>query len=96
MMLYLKVSMSSLPRSPMGLPTVASIVEASDTVAPGTFAFAFGWGNPADPRPVREKGSNVQVLTSAESRYDSVTGLALQSAIPANVRRIEPHVPANE
>ncbi len=74
---------------------VEGIVEATDNVAPGTFAFAFGWGNPADPRPVREKGSNVQVLTSAESRYDSVTGLALQSAIPANVRRVEPSVPAN-
>ena len=67
--------------------SVEGIVEASDDVAPGTIAFAFGWGNAADPRPVREKGSNVQALTSAEARHDRSTGLALQSAIPVNVRR---------
>jgi anaerobic selenocysteine-containing dehydrogenase len=65
---------------------VEGFVEASDDVAPHTIAFAFGWGDPNDPRPAREKGSNVQRLTSDDSRYDSVTGLALQSAIPVNVR----------
>lgn len=65
---------------------VEGIVEASDDVGVGTIAFAFGWGDPADPRPAREKGSNVQALTSADQGYDSVTGLALQSAIPVNVR----------
>jgi anaerobic selenocysteine-containing dehydrogenase len=59
---------------------------ASDDVGPRTIAFAFGWGDPSDPRPAREKGSNVQRLTSDDWRYDSVTGLALQSAIPVNVR----------
>lgn len=68
---------------------VEGIVEASDQVAPGTIAFAFGWGNPADPRPVRERGSNIQALTSADSHYDPVTGLALQSAIPVNVRGMD-------
>ncbi len=67
---------------------VEGIVEASDQVGRGTIAFAFGWGNPADPRPVRERGSNVQALTSAEARHDPVTGLALQSAIPVNVRPV--------
>ena len=66
---------------------VAGIVESSADVSPHTIAFAFGWGNPRDPRPVREQGSNVQALTSDDSRYDTVTGLALQSAIPVNVRR---------
>jgi anaerobic selenocysteine-containing dehydrogenase len=65
---------------------VEGIVEASKQVGPSTIAFAFGWGNPNDPRPVREQGSNVQQLTSDDWRYDSVTGLALQSAIPVNVR----------
>ena len=65
---------------------VEGFVERSDDVAPHTIAFAFGWGNPDDPRPGREKGSNVQRLTSDDSHYDSVTGLALQSAIPVNVR----------
>jgi anaerobic selenocysteine-containing dehydrogenase len=66
---------------------VAGIVESSADVSPHTVAFAFGWGNPRDPRPVREQGSNVQALTSDDSGYDTVTGLALQSAIPVNVRR---------
>lgn len=67
--------------------SVEGIVEASDDLAPHTIAFAFGWGGGAsDKRPVRERGSNVQLLTSDDSRYDSVTGLALQSAIPVNVR----------
>ena len=67
---------------------VEGIVEASEDVASGTIAFAFGWGDPADPRPAREKGSNVQALTCADRGYDPVTGLALQSAIPVNVRPI--------
>jgi anaerobic selenocysteine-containing dehydrogenase len=65
---------------------VEGIVEASDSVGLGTIAFAFGWGNPSDPRPPREKGSNVQRLIPDDWRYDSVTGLALQSAVPVNVR----------
>ena len=65
---------------------VEGIVEASSDVAEGTIAFAFGWGNPRDPRPAAEKGSNVQRLIPDDQRYDGVTGLALQSAIPVNVR----------
>ena len=65
---------------------VEGFVERSDDVAVHTIAFAFGWGDPNDPRPAREKGSNVQHLTSDDARYDSITGLALQSAIPVNVR----------
>jgi anaerobic selenocysteine-containing dehydrogenase len=65
---------------------VEGIAHASDDVGPQTIAFAFGWGNPKDPRPAREKGSNVQRLIPDDWRYDSVTGLALQSAIPVDVR----------
>ena len=67
---------------------VEGFVEASEDVGVGTIAFAFGWGDPTDPRPAREKGSNVQALTCADRGYDPVTGLALQSAIPVNVRPI--------
>lgn len=68
---------------------VEGVVESSESVGRGTIAFAFGWGNPSDPRSMREKGSNVQRLIPADHRYDSVTGLALQSAIPVNVRAAE-------
>lgn len=68
---------------------VLGVVEASDDVGARTIACAFGWGNERDPRSVREKGTNVQHLTSDDRRHDPVTGLALQSAIPVNVRRAE-------
>jgi hypothetical protein len=48
-------------------------------------ALAHGWGDPSDDRDVREKGSNVQRLIPDDQRYDPVTGLALQSAVPVNV-----------
>lgn len=64
---------------------VEALVEASDEVARGVVALAFGWGNPSDPRGVRDKGSNVQRLIADDEAYDSITGLARQSAIPVNV-----------
>ena len=65
---------------------VDAIAHASTDVGRTTVALAFGWGDPDDPRPVAEKGSNVQALTSAEDGYDPVTGLAIQSAIPVSLR----------
>ena len=67
---------------------VDGIVEPSDTVRPDVIAFAFGWGNPADPRPIEEKGSNVQRLIPDDRLYDPVTGLARQSALPVNVSAV--------
>jgi anaerobic selenocysteine-containing dehydrogenase len=65
--------------------SLEGIVEATEDVAPGVIALAHGWGDPTDERDVREKGSNVQRLIPDDRRYDPVTGLALQSAIPVNV-----------
>lgn len=64
---------------------VKGIVEASDSVRQDVIACAFGWGDPAEPDAVQEKGSNIQRLLRADCDYDPVTGLALQSAIPVNV-----------
>ncbi len=60
--------------------SVEGIVEASEDVAPGVIAFAFGWSD------TPEGGANVQHLVDDDHRFDPVTGLALQSAIPVNVR----------
>ena len=54
-------------------------------LAADVIALAFGWGDPSDDRDVREKGSNVQRLIPDDYRYDPVTGLALQTAVPVNV-----------
>jgi len=63
-----------------GFGRVEGIVEATDDVAEDVIAFAFGWGGPQD------QGVNVQHLIPDDEGFDSVTGLALQSAIPVNVR----------
>lgn len=64
---------------------IEAVVEPSDRVASGTVGLAHGWGDPADPRPTREKGSNVQQLIPRDVNYDPITGLAQQSAFPVNI-----------
>jgi anaerobic selenocysteine-containing dehydrogenase len=71
-----------------GFGSVEGIVEATEDLAPGVIALAFGWGDPSDDGDVREKGTNVQRLIPDDERYDPVTGLAQMSAVPVNV-----HVP---
>jgi anaerobic selenocysteine-containing dehydrogenase len=66
---------------------IQAIAEVSDDLGSGTIALAHGWGDPLDPRPLREKGSNVQVLIPRDIDYDKITGLAQQSAIAVNVNQ---------
>lgn len=66
---------------------VEGIAEANEDLRPDIVALAFGWGNPSDPRDMREKGSNVQRLIADDEGHDTVSGLARQSAIPVNVAR---------
>jgi anaerobic selenocysteine-containing dehydrogenase len=68
-----------------GFGRVEGIVEATENLSPGVIALAHGWGDPSDDRDIREKGSNVQRLIPDDQRYDPITGLALQSAVPVNV-----------
>jgi anaerobic selenocysteine-containing dehydrogenase len=62
-----------------GYGEVQAIVEASEDLGPTTVALAFGWGGPDDD------GVNVQHLIPDDEMFDSVTGLALQSAVPVTV-----------
>lgn len=73
-----------------GYGRVEGIAEASGDVGRNTIALAFGWGDPSDPRGVRDKGCNVQKLIPDGHRYDPVSGLAMQSAIPVNVEPARP------
>jgi anaerobic selenocysteine-containing dehydrogenase len=68
-----------------GHGSIEAVVESSERVASGTIGLAHGWGDPADPRPTREKGSNVQQLIARDVDYDRITGLAQQSAFAVNV-----------
>jgi anaerobic selenocysteine-containing dehydrogenase len=68
-----------------GFGRVEAIAEASETLRRDVVALAFGWGNPLDPRDLREKGANVQRLIPDDRLHDPVSGLARQSALPVNV-----------
>jgi anaerobic selenocysteine-containing dehydrogenase len=68
-----------------GYGSLEGIVEATESLGPEVIALAHGWGDPSDDRGVRDKGCNVQRLIPDDERYDPVTGLALQSAVPVNV-----------
>jgi anaerobic selenocysteine-containing dehydrogenase len=64
---------------------VEGIVEGTDDLTPGVIGLAHGWGDPLGPADVRERGTNVQRLIPQAERFDPVTGLAQQSAVPVNV-----------
>ncbi len=69
-----------------GFGTVEAIAEATEDLKKDVVALAFGWGDPSDDRDINEKGSNVQRLIPDDKYFDPVTGLALQTAIPVNVK----------
>jgi hypothetical protein len=48
--------------------------------------FAHGWENSEDLRDVEHKGCSAQCLIPVDHGFDSLVGLALQSAVPVNVR----------
>lgn len=73
-----------------GFGQTEGIAEATEEVPPGVVALAFGWGDPSDSRDIREKGCNVQRIIPDDTRYDPITGLALQTAIPVNISRNDP------
>ncbi|MFN8544128.1 MAG: molybdopterin-dependent oxidoreductase [Candidatus Binatia bacterium] len=67
---------------------VAVVVAACDDMRRGTIALAHAFGaDPAEEADVRQVGSNVGRLISAEHDYDPIAGMARQSAIPVRLRR---------
>jgi anaerobic selenocysteine-containing dehydrogenase len=68
--------------------TVGAIVEASEDVRRGTIAMAHAFGgDPEEGADVRSVGSSVSRLISTTHHYDSIAGMARQSAIPVRLRR---------
>jgi anaerobic selenocysteine-containing dehydrogenase len=69
---------------------IYGVAEAAPDVMPGVISMAHAWGDPsADPKSVREIGASTNALVSNEVDFDTITGMARQSAIPVNVRRAE-------
>jgi anaerobic selenocysteine-containing dehydrogenase len=60
-----------------GYGTVEGLAEGSEALRQDVVACAFGW-----------QGTNVQRLIPDDELHDPVSGLARQSALPVNVRRI--------
>ena len=75
-----------------GFGQVEGILEQSEDVARGTLGIAHGWGDPADDSPVEQKGTNVQRLIPGHHRFDKITGQAMQSAYPVNLRKLDGRV----
>ncbi|MGH0029222.1 MAG: molybdopterin-containing oxidoreductase family protein [Myxococcota bacterium] len=70
-----------------GFGRVEGVVQRDADLSPGVVALAFGWGSSG------EQGSHVQHLIPDDVRFDPVTGLAQQSAVPVNVSAL-PAAPA--
>jgi anaerobic selenocysteine-containing dehydrogenase len=65
--------------------SVEGIAKATEDLKPGVIGMTYGWSDPADIRDINEKGSNVQRIIPDDYRFDTVTGIALMTAIPVNV-----------
>jgi len=62
--------------------SVRATVQASEDVGESVVAMTYGWGGLSGGRA---DGVSVQRIIPDDYRYDPVSGLALQTAIPVNV-----------
>jgi hypothetical protein len=68
------------------------VAQATTDVRPGVVSMAHArGGEPADDGRVRTIGSSTARLVSVERDFEPVSGIPRQSAIPVNVRALEPH-----
>jgi len=66
--------------------SIHGVVKASDKVRRGIVSMAHAYGDSeAGKHNVREMGGSTNRLTSDEVDFDSITGQALQSAIPVRI-----------
>jgi len=66
---------------------ILGVVKAAEDVPSGVVSMAHSWGDlPSRPGDVREIGSSTSRLVDDASDFDSISGMARQSAIPVNVR----------
>jgi anaerobic selenocysteine-containing dehydrogenase len=69
---------------------ILGVVEPSHDLRPGVISMSHAWGEaPERDGEVRDIGANTGRLISTERHYDSITGMARQSAIPVRVKRLE-------
>ncbi|MDP3676319.1 MAG: molybdopterin-dependent oxidoreductase [Novosphingobium sp.] len=67
---------------------IPAVAQPDDTLRPGLVSMFHGYGAlPGEGQNVREVGSCVNLLVSAEDRCEPISGMPLMSAIPLQVRR---------
>jgi anaerobic selenocysteine-containing dehydrogenase len=71
-----------------GFGRLKAIARASQDVPVGVIAMAYGWGDPGGPADSIQNGSNLQAIIPDDYRYDPVSGIALQTAVPVNVAAV--------
>ena len=71
---------------------IYGVAQATTDVRPGVVSMAHArGGEPADDGRVRTIGSSTARLVSVERDFEPISGMPRQSAIPVNVRALEPH-----
>ncbi len=70
--------------------TITGVCEAAPDVKQGVISMAHSWGDGSlEDDKVRDIGVPTSRLTSTTAAYDDITGMAVLSAIPVNVRASE-------
>lgn len=71
-------------QSPHG--SIPAVVKANDRIKPGVVAMHHCWGvAPGQQAPVREVGSNTNLLVNSEEALQQFTGMTHSSGIPINI-----------
>ncbi len=69
--------------------SIPAIVKANKKIKPGVVAMHHCWGvAPGQQAPVREVGSNINLLVNGEEELQTFTGMTRSSAIPINISPI--------
>ena len=69
--------------------SIPAIVKANNQIKPGVIAMHHCWGvAPGQQAPVREVGSNTNLLVSGDEQLQKFTGMTRSSTIPINIRAV--------
>jgi len=73
------------------LDAIIAVAEPTDDLQSGVVSMAHSWGAlPGEEDDVRRAGSNTNRLIPTDRHFDPLSGMARQTAIPVNIRRVDP------
>jgi anaerobic selenocysteine-containing dehydrogenase len=68
--------------------SLVAVAEASPQIKRGVVSMSHSWGGAVTDEAVRTQGSPTNRLCTTDSGYDTMNGMAIQSAIPVSLRRV--------